>query len=149
MLKFKVPRFTVYQAICERLETVDHITDAIECFHEMKIELAQQIQGKEAKWVLGEDRSHEADDPSVTVLLDFESRCCRKSEDLGDAAMSAQQYDEAVSQYSGALSLHPPTLQVLLAKRSKACAAMGSWQDALNDANEVYLFRPVKDILFN
>ena len=49
--KFKVPRFTVYQAICERLETVGHIMDAIECFHEMVNELAQEIQGKEVKWV--------------------------------------------------------------------------------------------------
>ena len=40
--------------MCERLETVDRITDAIECFHEMENELVQQMQGEEAKWVLGE-----------------------------------------------------------------------------------------------
>jgi hypothetical protein len=66
--KFKVPRFTVYRTICERLETANHIMDAIECFHEMVNELAQEIQGKGAKWVLGEYRAHEADDLSVTVL---------------------------------------------------------------------------------
>jgi hypothetical protein len=65
---FKVPRFTVYQTICERLETVNHITDAIECFHEMANELAQQMEGKEAKWVFGEYRTNEADDTSMTVL---------------------------------------------------------------------------------
>ena len=59
--------------------------------------------------------------------------------------MNARQYDIAVSQYSTALSLDPPTSQVLLAKRSKARAGMGSWQDALNDANEVPHFSPVQD----
>jgi hypothetical protein len=59
--------------------------------------------------------------------------------------MSARQYDGAVSQYSIALSLDPATSQVLLAKRSKAHTRMGSWQDALNDANEVHHFCPVQD----
>ena len=59
--------------------------------------------------------------------------------------MSGRQYDEAVSQYSTALSLEPPTPQVLLAKRSKARAGMGSWEDALNDANEVPHFCLVQD----
>ena len=51
--------------------------------------------------------------------------------------MSARQFAEAVSQYSAALSLDPPTSQILLAKRSKAHAGIGSWEDALDDANEV------------
>ena len=59
--------------------------------------------------------------------------------------MSIRQFDEAVFQYSTALSLDPLTSQILLAKRSKAHAAMGSWQDALNDANEVPHFTPVQD----
>jgi hypothetical protein len=63
--------------------------------------------------------------------------------------MSARQYDEAVSQYSTALSLDLATSQVLLAKRSKARAAMGSWQDALGDANEVPHFYPVQYHPFN
>ena len=63
--------------------------------------------------------------------------------------MSARQFNEAVFRYSTALSLDPPTLPVVLAKRSKARAGMGSWQDALNDANEVPNFRPVQDRLFN
>ena len=29
----------IYRAICERLEAIDHITDAAECFHEMEYEL--------------------------------------------------------------------------------------------------------------
>ena len=62
--------------------------------------------------------------------------------------MIARQYDEAVSWYSTALSLDPPTSPMLLAKRSKARAGMGSWQDALNDANEVLHLFPAQDRLF-
>ena len=43
--------------ICERLEKINHITDAIECFHMMGNELAQEVQGNEANWVHGEDRA--------------------------------------------------------------------------------------------
>jgi hypothetical protein len=53
-LEFIAPRSTIYRAVCERLETIERITDAIECFHGMANELAGEIQGKEAKWVLGE-----------------------------------------------------------------------------------------------
>ena len=71
------------------------------------------------------------------LLLDFESRSRGKLEDLGDSSMNAGQYDEAILQYTTALSLNPTTLQNLLGKRSKACAGKGEWENALNDANEV------------
>ncbi|KAF8452054.1 hypothetical protein L210DRAFT_3516516 [Boletus edulis BED1] len=35
---FVVPRFTTYVALCERLETIDRITDAVECFYDMTSE---------------------------------------------------------------------------------------------------------------
>ena len=57
-------------------------------------------------------------------LSDFKSRCCEKLEALGDSAIDAQQHDEAVSQYSAALSLNPTVPQAL------------SSSDVLNDANE-------------
>ena len=49
--------------------------------------------------------------------------------------MNAQQYYEAISHYSAALSLGPTTPQALFIKRSTARAA-DMWEDALNDANE-------------
>jgi hypothetical protein len=52
-VKFKVSRFSIYRALCERLETVNLIVDATECFHDMVNELAQVILGTDAKWVLG------------------------------------------------------------------------------------------------
>lgn len=76
----------------------------------------------------------------MTVLSDFVSHCSRKLEDLGNIAVNARQYDEGISQYSAALSLDPTTSQALLVGRSKAHAAKGSWENALNDANEVACF---------
>ena len=71
---------------------------------------------------------------------DFKSTCCGKLEHLGDSAVNAKEYDEAILQYTTVLSLNPVTLQDLLGKRSKAHASKGDWEDALNDANEVAYF---------
>ena len=53
VVEFVVPRFTIYRAICERLETIHRITHASECFRQMVDELAREIQGEGAKWILG------------------------------------------------------------------------------------------------
>ena len=53
-VEFVVPRFMMYRVICERLETIDRITLASECFRQMVDELEQEVQGEEAKWVFGE-----------------------------------------------------------------------------------------------
>ena len=45
------------------------------------------------------------------LLLDFDSRSRGKLEDLGDSSMNARQYDEAILQYTTALSLNPTTAQ--------------------------------------
>ncbi|KAH0838774.1 hypothetical protein J3R83DRAFT_7149 [Lanmaoa asiatica] len=51
-----VPRSAVFRAVCEYLETIDHIMDASECFHQIVDELAGQttVHDKQAEWVLGE-----------------------------------------------------------------------------------------------
>ena len=149
-LEFIAPKFTIYRAVCERLETTERLTDAIECFHGMANELGREIRGKEATWVLGEcsylqSRWYLCERP----LSEFKFRCCRKLEDLGDTAMSTRHYNEAISQYSAALSLNPVALslnpvapQGLFVKRSKAYMAGGLWEDALNDANKVCVPSP-------
>ena len=135
-----IPRLTIYRVICERLAMVDHMTDAGECFRQMVDELAEQTNAhdEQAEWVLGERsrilcRCH----CYMTLVLDFKRHCLTKLEGLGDTAMSAEQYDDAISQYSAALSLDPAAPQGLLIKRSKAYIARGWWEDALNDANMV------------
>ena len=52
--------------------------------------------------------------------------------------MGAQRYDDAISQYSAALSLDLSIPYVYI-KRSKVYMAKGSWKDALDDVNRVRL----------
>ncbi|KAF8451935.1 hypothetical protein L210DRAFT_949926 [Boletus edulis BED1] len=42
-LQFVVPRFTTYVTLCERLETIERITDAVECFYDMTSELGGDV----------------------------------------------------------------------------------------------------------
>ncbi|KAF8441381.1 hypothetical protein L210DRAFT_3503460 [Boletus edulis BED1] len=59
----------------------------------------------------------------------------KELERLGDAAVGAKRYNEAISHYSTALSLI--SSQTILIKRSKAWFATRSWKEALDDANQV------------
>ena len=70
------------------------------------------------------------------LFSDFKSRYRSKLEDLGDSAVNAGQYDEAISRYTVALSLDLANSQDLLVKRSNACVGKGEREDALNDAKE-------------
>ncbi|KAG9310464.1 hypothetical protein JVU11DRAFT_9607 [Chiua virens] len=141
---FKVPRLTVYKILCEHLEASDRITDATECLHEMISELEQEIESNEAKQILSDFLSprHRLR-LSDRAVLDFKSRSCKELEDHGDAAMTAKRYEKAVSLYSVALGLDPPSPQNLFVKRSKAHVAKGMWEDAINDANEAITLDPI------
>jgi len=61
--------------------------------------------------------------------------------------MDAQRYDEAISHYTTALSLNPPSPQGILIKRGKVFMATRSWKPALDDANQVRHFFLVEVIL--
>lgn len=50
--------------------------------------------------------------------------------------MGLQQYDAAIEHYSAAVS-HQPLKPDALVKRSRARAAKGHWDDALQDTDEV------------
>ena len=54
--------------------------------------------------------------------------------------MDTEEYHDAISHYTTALSLSPPSPQGMLIKRSRAFLATGSWQPALDDANQVHRF---------
>jgi hypothetical protein len=60
-----------------------------------------------------------------------------KLESFGDIAMRTERHDDAILQYSTALSFDSESPPDLLVKRSKAYIAKGLWKDALNDANKV------------
>ncbi|KAG8216979.1 hypothetical protein J3R82DRAFT_7285 [Butyriboletus roseoflavus] len=61
--------------------------------------------------------------------------CIKPFEDNGDVAMQCKNLKEAIVLYSTALDLNPSNLG-LLVKRSEARAMLGSWEDALKDADE-------------
>ena len=143
-------RFAIYQVICEHLEITGYPVDAVACFHQMCSELAEEMDREQAIWIRGERsceqyRRHLRDHPPS----DFKFRCCEKLEGLGDTAVKARRYDEAISRYTTALSLIPTALQNLLGKRSRACAGKGKWEDALNDANEVAHFNSFEFLFVN
>lgn len=72
--------------------------------------------------------------------------CIKPLEDDGDAALQSKNPEEAIHHYSVALSLDPSSPAHLFVKRSKARAMSLSWEDALNDADEVLFFHtPVLD----
>ncbi|KAF8552314.1 WD40 repeat-like protein [Imleria badia] len=110
-VNFTVPRVTVYRAICERLETIDRITDAFECVKQLTTELGGEnhLHGEHLEWV-----------------HDFRQRSSKKLEYLGDIAAVAHRCDDAIFHYTTALSLNGPSPQDLLIKRSKAFLATRS-----------------------
>jgi hypothetical protein len=56
VLQFTLPRITVYRVICERLEAIERVTDAIECFLEMMSEFGGEVYTSVpmTEWVSGE-----------------------------------------------------------------------------------------------
>ena len=73
-------------------------------------------------------------------LSGFRQRSFKKLEHLGDTAVDAQRHHEAISYYSTSLSLNFPSPQGILIKRGKAFLATGSWEQAIDDANQVHHF---------
>ncbi|KIK19088.1 hypothetical protein PISMIDRAFT_159959 [Pisolithus microcarpus 441] len=73
---------------------------------------------------------------TVDWIADFTKKCAVTLEDAGDEAFRSAKYDDAITQYSAALSLSPPSTAGLFIKRSKARVAKESWEDAVQDANE-------------
>lgn len=54
--KFKVPRFAIYQAICEVLADCGRLIEATECFHTLTndVEWKTTADDEHRHWVLGE-----------------------------------------------------------------------------------------------
>lgn len=53
--------------------------------------------------------------------------------------MGSQDYDAAIKRYSDALTLEPTDQSDIYLKRSRVRAAMGSWEEALDDADKVWI----------
>lgn len=67
---------------------------------------------------------------------EFTKNCVQACEHIGDVAFKSAQFDEAIAQYTAALSLRPSIIALLI-KRGRAREAAGSWDDALHDARKV------------
>jgi hypothetical protein len=53
--------------------------------------------------------------------------------------MGSKKYDEAIERYSDALTLDPTNQRDILLKRSTVRAVMVSWEEALIDADKVWI----------
>lgn len=55
-LKFQVPMLTIYQVLCDGLEAIEGVLDAVDCFHQMENEIPSEtlIQSDQAGWALRE-----------------------------------------------------------------------------------------------
>ncbi|KAI6033372.1 hypothetical protein EDC04DRAFT_3064889 [Pisolithus marmoratus] len=109
------------QGLCNTLYAQGHTAEAAENLRHIIETRASEIQGSKtiADWV-----------------ADFTQKCLTSLECVGDEAFVSAKYDDAMIQYTAALSLSPPSSAVLLIKRSKVRAAKGLWEDALYDADE-------------
>lgn len=65
-------------------------------------------------------------------------RCTKKLEHLGDIAAEAEQYNDAIMQYSTALSLNPASPRDVFVKRSRVYMLKALWGDAIDDAKKVH-----------
>lgn len=56
-LEFITPRFATYQVLCERLEVIERIMDASECYHRMVSELSVEADthSEQATWIRGKE----------------------------------------------------------------------------------------------
>ncbi|KAG0708592.1 WD40-repeat-containing domain protein [Suillus ampliporus] len=87
------------------------------------------------------DTMHKFDDGTntdtefVEWLTDFKRECVAASVIEGDAALRTENYDKATNWYSAAIALDPLRDDCFL-NRSKARAAQGLWDGALEDAQQ-------------
>ncbi|KAG8214193.1 hypothetical protein J3R82DRAFT_10984 [Butyriboletus roseoflavus] len=112
---------TVQRCLCEALYAVGRTREAAEALLKMI-----STSGEEVRKGVGHSE----------WVTDFMRRCIATFETEGDTASSSGNHEEAINQYSVALSLDP-TAHGLFLKRSKARALKALWEDALRDANKV------------
>ena len=130
----------MYHVLCDLLEGDGGVTEAIACFRRMQDALAPGtgIQHDRVQWELGEWWQHDTVEVCLSIhTQDFKQRCRQRLERLADAAMRSQHYTEAADSFSTMILLDPEDRVDILIRRSRACAMMNTWEDALNDADEV------------
>ncbi|KAI6144223.1 hypothetical protein BKA82DRAFT_4175783, partial [Pisolithus tinctorius] len=75
-------------------------------------------------------------------IADLTKKCVATLEHVGNEACGLVKDDDIITQYSSVLSLSFPNPAGLFITRSRARAAKGLWEDALQDANEAVKVDP-------
>ncbi|KAN0101156.1 hypothetical protein V8E55_001140, partial [Tylopilus felleus] len=118
--KFDRLHANIRRQLCEALYAAGHAKHAGEVVLEITDTFGDEVYSSEA---------------FTTWVSAFRERCTKKLEHLGDVAADTQQLDNAIVQYSAALSLDLLVPRIFI-KRSKVYLAKGGWEDALHDANQ-------------
>ncbi|KIK18427.1 hypothetical protein PISMIDRAFT_190214 [Pisolithus microcarpus 441] len=118
---FNGPDIVAQQHLCQILYADGRMTKTVEILNIIRT-LDEEVQGSKA---------------TAEWITDFTQKCASRLERAGDEALGSEKHDDAITQYSTALSLNPPSPAGLFVKRSRARAAKELWEDALQDAVEV------------
>ena len=140
LAQYMLPRFTIYCALCDIFEREGKTMEAVGCFRQMQSDATVRAStcNKRAGWELSKWSWSSAANFFLNVHTGFRRRCYQRSEKLADGAMGSENYTEAAEHFSTMLSLDTADRVDILIKRSRARAMVGSWEDALRDADEVY-----------
>ncbi|KAI6144910.1 hypothetical protein BKA82DRAFT_4394211 [Pisolithus tinctorius] len=109
------------QCLCETLYAEERTAEAVDILLNIIRTSNEERQGSEA---------------IANWITDFTEKCTTILEHVSGEGFRSAKYDETITLSSVALSLSSPSPTGLLIMRSKARAAKGLWEDALQDANE-------------
>ncbi|KAI6017148.1 hypothetical protein EDC04DRAFT_3144408 [Pisolithus marmoratus] len=114
------------QRLCETLYTEERTVEAMDILLNI-IRTSDEVQESKA---------------TADWITDFTKKCATALERVGDETFGFAKHDDEYTEYSAALSLNPSSLTSLLTRRSKARAAKGLWENALQDANDAVKVDP-------
>ncbi|KAI6044461.1 hypothetical protein EDC04DRAFT_2889916 [Pisolithus marmoratus] len=101
------------QRLCETLYAEELTAEAVEILLSISRTFNEEIQGSKS---------------TADWIAEFTKKCITTLGHVGDEASASAKHDDAIIQYSAALSLSPPSLAGLLIKRSRARAAKALWE---------------------
>ncbi|KAI6042189.1 hypothetical protein EDC04DRAFT_1023591 [Pisolithus marmoratus] len=107
------------QHLCETLYAEERTSEALEILVNI-IRTSNEVRGSNA---------------TASWIADFTQKCATRLEDVGDEPFGSANHNDKLTQYSTALPFSPPSPSSLFIRRSRARAAKGLWEDAMQDAN--------------
>ncbi|KAI5986441.1 hypothetical protein F5J12DRAFT_577710 [Pisolithus orientalis] len=114
------------QFLCETLFTEDRAAEAVEIFLNI---------------IRSSDEEVLRSNVNADWIANFTKKCAATLEHLGDEACGSGKHDDAITQWSAAFPNSRPSAAGPFIKWSRARAAEGLWEDALQDAKNVCMVR--------